>query len=105
MFPAGGISSISRFSVKSSGHSGRPSLLFPEASTRHFPGASSLLREFAGFNEVNESCGGDIEEELVQKEEPLGNASSAISPAKESNTMLPREDVDGRKRHACRDRT
>ena len=33
------------------------------ASTRRqFPGASSLLREFAGFKE---SCGGDVEEELV----------------------------------------
>ena len=51
--------------MKSSRLSGRPSLLFPAASTRQFPGASSLLREFAGFLEVDESCGGDDEEELV----------------------------------------
>ena len=65
MFAAAGKSAISRFTVKSSGHSGRPSLLFSAASTRQFPGASSLLREFDGFNEINESCGGGIEEELV----------------------------------------
>ena len=65
MCAAAGISTISRFSANSSSHSGRPLLLFPAASTRQFPGASSLLREIAGFNEVHESCGGDVEEELV----------------------------------------
>ena len=65
MFAAAGISTISRFSVNSSGHSGRPSVLFPAASTRQFPGASSSLREFAGFvKKENESSGGDVVEEL-----------------------------------------
>ena len=55
---AAGISTASRFFVKSSRHSRRSSLQFPAASTRQFP-ASSLLREFAGFNEVNaQSCKG-----------------------------------------------
>ena len=63
MFAAAGISTISRFSANSSNHSGRPSVLFP-ASTRQFLGAS-LPCEFAGFYEVTESCGGDVEEELV----------------------------------------
>ena len=45
--------------------SGRSFLLFPAASTRHFPGVSSSFREFAGFNDVDESCGGDVEEELL----------------------------------------
>ena len=60
-----GNSTISWFSVKSSGHSGRPSLLFPAASKRQFPAAPSLLHEFAGFTEVDESCRGDVEEEPV----------------------------------------
>ena len=64
-FAGAGTSAISRFSVKSSSHSGRPSLLFLTASTRQFLGASSLLHELAGFNEIYESCGGDVEEEIV----------------------------------------
>ena len=65
MFAAASISSISRFSAKSSSHSGRLSLLLPAASTRLFLGDSSLLREFAGFNEVDESCRGDVEGDLL----------------------------------------
>ena len=51
--------------MKSSSHSGRSSLLFPAASARQFPAASSLLRQIAGLNEVDESCGNDVEEELL----------------------------------------
>ena len=40
MFAAAGISKISRFCVKSSSHSGRPSLLFQAASSLQFPLAS-----------------------------------------------------------------
>ena len=45
------------FFAKSSSHSGR--------SCKRFPAAPFLLREFAGFNEFDESCGGDVEDELV----------------------------------------
>ena len=65
MCAGAGISVSSRFTMNFLNHSGRSSLLFPAASTRQFHGASSSLREFAGFNEVDESCGGDVEEELV----------------------------------------
>ena len=65
MFAAAGISTASRCSVKSSSHSGRSCKLFPAASLHQFLGASSKLREFAGFKKVDESCGGDVEEELV----------------------------------------
>ena len=50
MFAAAGIPSISKFSVKASGHSGIPSLLFPATSSLLFPASSQLLREFAGKN-------------------------------------------------------
>ena len=48
MFAGAGISASSRFSAKSSSHSGRSHKRFPAAPLRHFPGAPSLFREFAG---------------------------------------------------------
>ena len=58
MFAAAGIYETSWFSAKFSCHSGRSSLLFLAASTRQ-------LLKFAGYNEVGDSSGSDVEEELV----------------------------------------
>ena len=46
---------------------------FPAAHLRQFPGVPSYLRVFAGFNELDESCGVDVEDELVLEhdENPL----------------------------------
>ena len=52
MSAGAGTSAISRFPVKSSSHAGIPSV-------------SSLLRVFGGSNEIERSCGGDVEEEVV----------------------------------------
>ena len=57
MLASAGTSVSSRFSVESSSHSGRFCKLFP--------GAPSLRREFGGFNELDESCGNDVEDELA----------------------------------------
>ena len=65
-FAGAGVSASSRFSVKSSSQSGRSCKLFPAAPSRQLPGAPSLFREFAGFNELDDSCGGDVEDELIQ---------------------------------------
>ena len=64
MFSAAGTSTASRFSVKSSSHSGRSCKLFLAASLRQFLCASSLIREFAGLSKIDESCG-DVGEELL----------------------------------------
>ena len=50
MFAAAGVSPVPRFSVKSSSHTETTlTLLFRAVCTRQFPGASSLLRGFAGM--------------------------------------------------------
>ena len=51
--------------MKSSNHSGIPSLQFPATSSLQFPVAPSLLRVFAGSKEIDGSCGGDVEDEVV----------------------------------------
>ena len=51
--------------MKSSSHSGIPLLLCPSTCSMQFSATSSLLREFAGSNEIDRSCGCDVEEELV----------------------------------------
>ena len=66
MFAGAGSSASSRFSVKSSSHSGRSCKRLPAAPLRQFPGAPSLLRELAGLEDVlDESCGSDVEDDLV----------------------------------------
>ena len=62
MFAAAGISTISRLSVKSSNLSGR---LAAVSSGFSAPVSWCFLLEFAGFNEVDESCGSDVEDVLV----------------------------------------
>ena len=44
---------------------GRSCKLFPAAPLRQFPGAPPSLRESDGFKKMDETCGGDVEEELV----------------------------------------
>ena len=52
--------------MKSSSHAVRSCKLLPAASLRQFSGgSSSLLREFAGFKNLGEPCGDDVEDELV----------------------------------------
>ena len=51
--------------MKSSGHSGTPSLECPATSSPQFPVAPSLLRVFAGSKERHRSCGDDVEDEVV----------------------------------------
>ena len=51
--------------MKSSSHSGIPSLQFPGTSSLQFPGAPSLLRVLAGSEGIDRSCGGDVEEEVL----------------------------------------
>ena len=65
MFAAACTSAMSRFSVKSSGHSGIPLLVLPATCSLQFPATSSFLRDFAGSSEMDRSCGCDVEEELV----------------------------------------
>ena len=49
--------------MKSSSHSGIPSLLqFPATSSLQFPVAPSI---FAGSKEIDRSCGSDFEDEAV----------------------------------------
>ena len=52
--------------MKSSSHSGIPSLLqFPATPSLQFLLAPSLLRVFAGSRETDRSCGGHVEDEVV----------------------------------------
>ena len=52
--------------MKSSSHSGIPSLLqFPATPSQQFLVASSLLRVFAGSKRIDRSCGGDVEDKVV----------------------------------------
>ena len=54
MFAAAGMSTISRFSAKSSSHSGTPSpLQFPATPSLQFTVAPSLLRMFAGSKGID----------------------------------------------------
>ena len=77
MFASADTSVSSRFSVESSSHSGRFCKLCPAAPLRQFPGAPSLRREPAGFNDLDESSGGDVEEELVlELDDRPGNTTS-----------------------------
>ena len=70
MFAAASISTISRFSVKSSRHSEIPSLQLPVAPSLH--------RVFAGSKAKDRSCGGDVEEWLVLVFEVLGFAEGLL---------------------------
>ena len=103
MFATAGTSTASRFSVKSSSHSGRSCKLFLAASLRQFPGASSLLREFAAFDKIDESCG-DVEEEPLLKldvvQGPPGERSSQ-SCIGFSSHLLPDVAFDHWPTHKC----
>ena len=77
MFADAGTFVSSRFSVKSSNHSGRSCKRSPAAplvvsifilvvsfgGLRQFPNTPSLLRKFAGINELDKSCANDVEDE------------------------------------------
>ena len=65
MSAAAFIFTISRFTVKSSSLSRILLLQFPAIFWLQFPSTFSLLLGFAGSNEVDLSCGCDVEEELV----------------------------------------
>ena len=93
MFADAGTSVSSRFSVKSSNHSGRSRkhclfvvlfflfcfLVLGDLS--RFPDISSSLREFAGFDEFDESCANDVEDELVLEldDNPATTTSTTFS--------------------------
>ena len=74
--------------MKSSSHSGTPSLQVPATSSLQFPVAPTLLRVFAGSKEIDRSCGGDVEDEVVvelddspgttKRNEVLGFAESLL---------------------------
>ena len=51
--------------MKCSSHSGISSLQFSATSSLQFPVPPSLLRLFAGSKEIDGSCGGDVEDEVV----------------------------------------
>ena len=82
------ISVSSRFSVNSSDNSGRSrrrsfEFLNPLRDSDQFPGASSSLRSDAGLDDVlvnvlDESCDGDVEDELVHAGTTIGTKFSAL---------------------------
>ena len=83
------ISVSSRFSVNSSNHSGRSrrrSFEFSESLAGfrdQFPGASSSLRSEAGLDDVlvdvlDESCDGDVENELENPGTTIGTKFSVL---------------------------
>ena len=77
MCAAAGISAISRFSVKSSSHSGMPSpLQFPATPLPQTSVASSRLRIFSGSKEIDGSCEGDVKEkDVVELDDSPGTTS------------------------------